>query len=77
MGRFWTGILHDIEQSDAVVVNSDFVGFPVSLPVKRERQAKTADPEIIRRAKALYGDLDAHIEALPDVFRPPLPVPGC
>ena len=25
MGTFWAGILHDIEQSDAVVVNSDFV----------------------------------------------------
>ena len=51
---------------------SDYAGFPVLLPPKRERQAKAANPEIIRRAQALYGELDAQIVALPDVFRPPL-----
>ena len=62
---------------DHVDTLSDFVGFPVSLPPRRARLATTADPEIVRRAQALYGELDTQIAALPDVFRPPLLGTSC
>lgn len=51
---------------------SAFVGFPVELPRRHERDAVTADPNVLDRAGNLYQALDDRIARLPDVFHPPL-----
>jgi hypothetical protein len=51
---------------------SDFVGFPVKLPPRRQRFTTAKETDVMVRATDLYSSLDARIEALPDVFRPPL-----
>ncbi|WP_136659790.1 hypothetical protein [Nitratireductor sp. XY-223] len=47
---------------------SDFAGFPVRLPGRRERSARTVSPDLRRKAEQLYGELDRTIEELPDAF---------
>jgi hypothetical protein len=63
---------------------SDFVGFPVSLPARRERQGAIGlDADELARLRATHRELRASVEALPDFFivrpggaRPTLGVEG-
>ncbi|QQM32439.1 hypothetical protein JET14_10000 [Martelella lutilitoris] len=49
-------------------VISDFCGFPVVLPAKRERVAKSYRPDLVAQAQSTYGQLDEFFGALPDSF---------
>lgn len=50
---------------DNVDLLSDFIGFPVSLPVKKERSFDTLPPELVAQARQAYARLDAKVAALP------------
>lgn len=50
---------------DHVDVLSDFVGFPVVLPPRRDRETNDLDPEIVTLARSSYARLDAKVAALP------------
>lgn len=47
---------------------SDFLGFPVALPLRRERSAKQVDSKVLERLHQTYAPLEARIAAMPDVI---------
>lgn len=47
---------------------SDFLGFPVALPLRRERSAKQVDSKVLERLRQTYAPLEAQIAAMPDVI---------
>lgn len=48
---------------------SDFLGFSVALPPRRERSAKQVDSKVLERLHQTYAPLEARIAAMPDVIR--------
>ncbi|MBM1817362.1 hypothetical protein [Pseudosulfitobacter pseudonitzschiae] len=48
---------------------SDFLGFPIALPPRRERSAKQVDSKILKRLQQTYALLESRIAAMPDVIR--------
>jgi hypothetical protein len=50
---------------DHVDVLSDFVGFPVVLPLRRDRKTDDLDPAIVTLARSRFARLDAKVAALP------------
>ncbi len=47
---------------------SEFCGLDVRLPERRERAPKKVEPEVLERARAVYGPLDDELAKLPDCF---------
>jgi hypothetical protein len=54
---------------DHTDVLSEFVGFPVTLPHRKQRGFADMDPETVALARASYEELDVRVSRLPDYFR--------
>jgi len=46
---------------------SDFIGCPVQLPIRRDRTPKAFDPVLTADIHRTFAELDARIDALPDI----------